>query len=93
MLPDAPAQPEPPGRQLWWEFVNEDHGLCGLCGNTGWIDTRGRAVSPAGVECGVLKPCICPNGRAAKRKPEYGRLTLAQLEIRRAAAAAGGSRN
>lgn len=49
-------------------------GLCGLCGNTGKIDTRATAVSPAGVHCGDVLPCICPNGLAMKPlKPEDGR--------------------
>ena len=40
--------------------------LCGLCGNTGIIDTRGRAVSPAGEVTGGEFFCICPNGRCLK---------------------------
>lgn len=47
---------------LWLEFVNHD--LCGLCGNTGILDTRPTAVSTVGVRSGVRQPCICPNGRA-----------------------------
>lgn len=51
---------------LWFaEFVRNHH--CGLCGNTGWIDTRETAVTPAGVRCGDRFLCICPNGRALKR--------------------------
>jgi hypothetical protein len=38
--------------------------LCGLCGNTGWIDTVGKVHSPAGVECGIRAPCLCLNGRS-----------------------------
>lgn len=54
---------------LWLEFRGPAHepGHCGLCGNSGVIDTRGRMYTPAGVECGVLAFCICPNGRAFKR--------------------------
>jgi len=52
-------------KAIWWEFVNRDH--CGLCGNSGWIDTRGVRTA-AGYEVGVRRPCICPNGRAIKRK-------------------------
>lgn len=57
---DAKAVDEP-----WMEFANGDH--CGLCGNTGVIDTRGRLETPAGVPCGVLRFCLCPNGRAWKK--------------------------
>jgi len=39
--------------------------ICGLCGQSGVLDTRGEVFSPVGVECGVLRFCICPNGRAA----------------------------
>ena len=49
---------------LWFEFIEK--GLCGLCGNSGFLDTTKSAVSPTGVECGVRRPCICPNGRAIK---------------------------
>ena len=41
--------------------------LCGLCGNTGMVDTVGKVVSPAGVACGVRGFCICPNGRAMRK--------------------------
>jgi len=59
---------------LWWEFVwkgtfrghHSEH--CGLCGQVGIIDTRGRAVTPAGVSCGVVRFCICPNGRSMKKQ-------------------------
>ena len=26
-------------KQLWFEFINKN--VCGLCGNSGFIDTRG----------------------------------------------------
>ena len=48
----------------WLEFLHGD--ICGLCGNWGEIDTRGRATSPAGYEAGGLYWCICPNGRSLK---------------------------
>lgn len=51
--------------EFWKEF-NGPQGLCGLCGNSGVIDTRGRVFSAAGVSCGVLAFCLCPNGRAFK---------------------------
>lgn len=41
---------------------------CGICGNWGIIDTRGKVFTPAGVECGMRAFCICPNGRALKRQ-------------------------
>lgn len=48
---------------------------CGLCGNSGIVDTRGKVNSPIGKDCGVLAFCICPNGRArasstTRAKPE-----------------------
>ncbi len=52
---------------LWLaEFVSPN-GHCGLCGNKGLIDTRGKMFTLAGVECGVKAYCICPNGRSLKR--------------------------
>lgn len=39
------------------------YGLCSLCGNMGVIDTRGRAISGAGIDAGRLNYCICANGR------------------------------
>lgn len=54
----------PATRDLWLEYTNK--GLCGLCGNSGIIDTRGRAVSAAGCDAGARFWCLCPNGRALK---------------------------
>ena len=53
--------------ELWREFVYPGTLLCGLCGNRGILDTRGRVSSYGGVPCGVRVPCICPNGRAIKK--------------------------
>ena len=61
---------------LWMEFVNEPLGVCGLCGNSGIVDTQGNAHSPRGIECGVKQPCICPNGRCVK---EHGEVKLMEL--------------
>lgn len=53
----------------WLEhYVNQDVGLCSLCGNTGEIDTIATAVSPAGVPAGRRQPCICPNGQSLREK-------------------------
>lgn len=46
------------------EFMNTH---CGLCGNSGVVDTVGKIRTPAGVECGIKTYCLCPNGRAIKR--------------------------
>lgn len=48
------------------EFRHPTNHMCGLCGQVGMIDTRGKLFTPAGVECGVLVPCVCANGRAIK---------------------------
>jgi hypothetical protein len=47
-------------------YIDNNSGLCSLCGNTGVIDTTKSAVSPAGVHCGGKHFCICPNGIASK---------------------------
>lgn len=50
--------------EYWREnYVDKDHCLCVLCGNTGIVDTRVTAVSHAGVTCGKVAWCICPNGQ------------------------------
>lgn len=38
-------------------------GLCGLCGNSGMLDTRKTAISPSGASAGGIQFCICPRGR------------------------------
>jgi hypothetical protein len=52
-------------------YVNYDTpvgkwGMCSLCGNTGLIDTRETATSPAGFKCGKINFCICPNGQTMR---------------------------
>lgn len=40
--------------------------FCGLCGNTGIIDTTQSAITPNGTSVGKKFYCLCPNGRALK---------------------------
>ena len=42
--------------------------ICGLCGNGGVVDTRGKVTTPFGVATGLRAYCICPNGRTMKRR-------------------------
>lgn len=61
--------------ETFWasHYVDPTVNLCVLCGNLGVIDTRGRAISRAGVAVGRLVFCICPNGhelRASGNPPE-----------------------
>lgn len=51
---------------FWKHYENNESHLCSLCGNSGVIDTRGTAVSGAGVDAGRLNYCICPNGRVMR---------------------------
>lgn len=51
----------------FWHEEFAATGYCCLCGNHGVIDTRGKVHTPAGLECGDLVFCICPNGRALKK--------------------------
>ena len=57
----------------WFKFYNNYNtelgkwGLCSLCGNTGKIDTTGRAISPTGIDAGRVNFCICPNGQALRK--------------------------
>lgn len=41
-------------------------GACTLCGNKGFIDTRGVRTA-AGVSCGRINYCICPNGQILRK--------------------------
>ncbi len=52
--------------RYWTEFYGDDHtglGLCTLCGNSGFVDTKKTAISPTGINVGRLNFCICPNGQ------------------------------
>lgn len=49
----------------WEEFIYKN--MCSLCGNWGWIDSR-HIKTPAGLECGQINYCICPNGREMKKR-------------------------
>jgi hypothetical protein len=49
--------------KYWLDYYCDDH--CTLCGNRGWIDTRGVRTA-AGVEVGRVNYCICPNGQALR---------------------------
>lgn len=40
--------------------------VCGLCGNSGMVNTLATAELH-GNKCGILAPCICPNGRYMKK--------------------------
>jgi len=49
---------------FWYEnYLN--NGACGLCGNSGVIETTVRTA--AGVSCGGRFWCVCPNGRTCAR--------------------------
>jgi hypothetical protein len=56
----------PVNADTWLEFLGPGS-CCGLCGNSGVVDTRGKVKSPRGDDCGVRAYCICPNGRAIKQ--------------------------
>lgn len=67
---------KPTPANAWMEFDTFQHvnhlpntkvSFCGLCGNSGFINTIGTAKTPQGKPCGVKAFCICPNGRALKR--------------------------
>lgn len=49
----------------WYAYYQDGH--CTLCGNLGWIDSRG-VKTPAGVEVGRVNWCICPNGQAIRHQ-------------------------
>lgn len=63
-----------PKNELWIEYTVDAlipaHGhaipVCGLCGNSGILDTTGSAKIHD-RPCGIKTFCICPNGRALKK--------------------------
>jgi hypothetical protein len=61
---------DPVDEDTWLEFLGPpgNRSWCGLCGNSGVVDTRGKAVSPRSEDCGVRAYCICPNGRMRKHQ-------------------------
>jgi hypothetical protein len=73
LLEKLGISPHPPGGdELWREFLGPEGGPhakchCGLCGNSGMVDTVGKVRTPARLECGVRTFCICPNGRQLRR--------------------------
>ena len=56
-------------KDLWLEFLDEaTKSHCGLCGNSGIIDTyKADIKTAAGLRVGVRAYCICPNGRIMKK--------------------------
>lgn len=62
--------------ETWNEFMVETPGplgfdirVCGLCGNTGVVDTtKNPPIAPYGKPVtAMIRPCICPNGRSVKK--------------------------
>lgn len=67
---------------LWLEFLGGDPPIhCGLCGNSGVVDTVGKVATPNGVPCGVRVFCICPNGRVQKSHTEAPPHTAGEMVI------------
>ena len=62
------ADRDPVNEDTWLEFLGPPgaQACCGLCGNSGIVDTRGKVKTPRGDDCGVRAYCICPDGRALK---------------------------
>lgn len=62
-------------KDLWKEFtvyvkhpeIGFDIPLCGLCGNSGYVDTTNTAKCWGNVPAGIKTYCICPNGRSNKK--------------------------
>lgn len=46
--------------------LNRDISICGLCGNSGVIDTRDSAKDSWGKPVGIRTWCICYNGQALR---------------------------
>ena len=66
---------------IWTEFLNPQYKVCGLCGNTGIINTSNSATSMAGIRTGGLHYCVCPNGRTLKKLKVKLEEHLAQFTV------------
>lgn len=53
-------------------YAKGPSGCCTLCGNTGWVDTTGRAMDGS-RDCGKRQPCFCPNGQEERKDLEKSR--------------------
>lgn len=58
---------QPQIAQFWLERYVSPSGHCGLCGNAGIINTKGKVFTATGEETGIYAYCICPNGRIQER--------------------------
>lgn len=73
------ANRDPVNDDTWLDFVchrsgGGEPGCCGLCGDSGLVDTRGNVKTPRGYDCGVRAFCICRNGRILKHTLGGGEL-------------------
>lgn len=67
-------------KDLWLEFVvyvkapqiGLEVPICGLCGNSGYVDTLSTSKCWDNVPTGIRTYCICPNGRANKKAKRTG---------------------
>jgi hypothetical protein len=75
----AERERAPVNDDTWLEFLGPRgvESCCGLCGNSGIVDTRGKVSSPVGEDCGVRTFCICPNGRVLKHHQDKAQGELA----------------
>ena len=75
----ASLLPMPKRRTILRDFWQDNYfnrtialgGLCGLCANTGIIDTTTTAISPKGIMAGGKYYCVCPNGRNLQAKAKW----------------------
>ena len=57
-----------------YHFSHPKTRFCTLCGNTGIVNTMGKAVSPSGVKTGFTGWCFCPNGVIQRQAEHDGEL-------------------
>ena len=66
------------------EDIGFEVSLCGLCANSGVIDTR-KSAKWNGKEVGLIGYCICANGRAMKKSQPN--MSVEDMEERKSSAA------
>lgn len=53
--------------EYWLRFYATN--CCTLCGNSGYIDSRGVKTA-AGIDVGRVNYCVCPNGQTLRLREE-----------------------
>jgi hypothetical protein len=56
----------------WATYYLSRNWQCSLCGTSGVVDTRGRALNESGQDQGALQFCLCPAGQRWREMADPG---------------------